>query len=166
VCMQLGCSFFQGMAAEFAAQDYGRPTLEQWFRPLQTHAQTEAEARDTVPHLLQRAAGPSHAARAVLIDMEPKASRAPAALRCAACALCASRPRRVEGWGSGALVTALSAHRQCCVSAVPGLCQCCVSTVSVLCQCCVSAVLELCQRCASAVSVLCQCCVSAVSVLC
>lgn len=57
---QLGCSFFQTLATELAAQDYGRAGVEQWFRPLN-------RADSWAPGSTH-----SHAARAVLIDMEPK----------------------------------------------------------------------------------------------
>jgi len=61
--LQLGCSFFQCLASEFAAQDYGRAGLEQWFRPLNSHEDAWSGAAS------------SYAARAVLIDMEPKVRR-------------------------------------------------------------------------------------------
>ena len=61
--MQLGCGFFQTLAAEFAAQDYGRRGLEQWFRPVVSRAD---------PLGLSGSPAKGYAARAVLIDMEPK----------------------------------------------------------------------------------------------
>eukprot|EP00983_Pelagomonas_calceolata_P025871 811534-Pelagomonas_calceolata.AAC.5 len=67
--MQLGCSFFQGMASEFGAQDYGRPALEQWFRPVSDHAATQWSPSSGSPG---HGGIISHTARAVLIDMEPK----------------------------------------------------------------------------------------------
>uniref|UniRef100_A0A7S3QX23 Tubulin delta chain n=1 Tax=Dunaliella tertiolecta TaxID=3047 RepID=A0A7S3QX23_DUNTE len=66
---QLGCSFFQGMASEFGAQDYGRPALEQWFRPVSDHAATQWSPSSGSPG---HGGIISHTARAVLIDMEPK----------------------------------------------------------------------------------------------
>lgn len=69
LAMQLGCSFFQNMAAEFGAQDYGSG-LEQWFRPAVTAAHTLS------PAVRRAHSSNSQLARAVLIDMEPKVGSA------------------------------------------------------------------------------------------
>ncbi|GAX79746.1 hypothetical protein CEUSTIGMA_g7187.t1 [Chlamydomonas eustigma] len=63
---QLGYSFFQTLANELSASDYGQHALEEYFRPLQYQSNSNLGATGN----------PSHVARAVMIDMEPKVVQA------------------------------------------------------------------------------------------